>query len=185
MYDVSRIPVRDALLTLLNDGLVERNRQNQMVVRAFTEEDLRDTLLVEATLSGMTAGRAALRAGADDLEELKALLDEADGIIAGEGQQRTSELSRISWAFHRKVNLTARSKRLSAALRSVSVNFAQDLMSELPEWWMTSSHAEHRLILEAISQRDAERAKVLTVTHFDHLAEEMVRTLRAHATIPA
>ena len=167
VYDVSRIPIRDALLSLHAEGFVTRNARNQVTVSEFRPEDLADTFRIEAVLSGLTAERAAVRATDEELEGLRRIASE-------ELPQRIDKAraAQLAWEFHRSINKMARSPRLTAALRAVSVPFIQDFMRELDDWWQTSVE-EHREIARAICARDAEAARDATVRHFDHAADAL------------
>ena len=173
VYDVSRIPIRDALLSLHAEGFVTRNARNQATVSEFRPEDLADTFRIEAALSGLTAERAAVRATDEELDDLRR--------IASEELQEPidkARAARLTWEFHRSINKMARSPRLTAALRAVSVPFIQDFMRELDDWWRTSVD-EHREIAAAICARDAEGAREATVRHFDHAADALSGFLSA------
>lgn len=167
VYDVSRIPIRDALLSLIAEGFVVRNERNQVTVAEFRPDDLADTFRIEAVLSGLTVERAATRATDEELAKISALVakDLEDPI-----DRRNA--AKMAWEFHRTVNNTARSPRLIAALRAVSVPILQDFMIELDDWWRCS-HEEHREIAAALQARDAQRAQDATVHHFHHAADAL------------
>lgn len=173
VYDVSRIPIRDALLSLAAEGFVVRNERNQMTIAEFRPEDLADTFRIEAVLSGLTAARAAVRATDEELEQVSTLVAEE----LGDPIDR-AKAAKVAWEFHRAVNRMARSPRLIAALRSVSVPIVQDFMRDLDDWWQLS-HAEHREIAAALRARDADRAQEATVRHFDHAADALTDLLRS------
>ncbi len=84
MLGISRMPARDALMTLEHEGLVE-NRPDGRYVIQLTEEDVRNFLQVRAALERVAAelaahnmneeGRAALLARLRDLEDAVARKD--------------------------------------------------------------------------------------------------------------
>jgi len=162
LYAVSRIPVRDALILLSAQGFVVRNKRNQMVVARFTQEDLVDTIRVEAYLCGMAARHAATRATDEEISELLTLVEEKP---ATPGQR-----AQLSWQFHRKINAMAHSPRLAAALRAVQVPFAQDFRDDLSQWWETSAD-EHGALAAAVADRNEDKAQQLMVDHFEHIAQ--------------
>lgn len=176
IYDVSRVPIRDALLTLLSEGFVERNRRNQMVTAEWSPDDLLDTFRIEALLCGLAARLAVQNATDAELEEMDALLRRGED--AGDPPDR-SITAAVTWQFHRSVNRAARSRRLIAALRAVSVHFVQDFMKEVPGWWC-HSREQHREIFEAIRARDAELAERLMRHHFEEAGQHVARFLVDH-----
>jgi DNA-binding GntR family transcriptional regulator len=179
-YDVSRIPVRDALITLLHEGFVARNHRNQMVATRFSTDDVIDTFQIEALLCGFGARRAAANLTDDDLERLDGLLRRAE--LAGDPPER-SVAAPVAWEFHRIINRGASSPRLTAALRAVTITFAQDHMREVPEWWR-ESRRHHREILEALAARDADEAEHRMRRHFELAGECFAGFLAQRALTP-
>src|ERR1700754_4253911 len=72
-FGTSRTPVREALLQLEAQGLVDVEPNRGAVVRAFDADDLRDLYEVRALLEPQAAARAATRISADDIERLEEL----------------------------------------------------------------------------------------------------------------
>src|SRR5260221_9861868 len=64
---VSRVPVREALVELERQGLVEFDPNGRAAVREFTEEDVHEILGLRATLQSIAAGLAGSRVTNDDL----------------------------------------------------------------------------------------------------------------------
>lgn len=173
-YGVSRVPIRDALLTLLSEGFVQRNRRNQMVSAEWTPADLLDTFRIEALLCGLAARLATALATDDELDEIDEIV--ARGENAGDPPDR-SIMAQASWEFHRRVNQTAGSRRLITSLRAVSVSFVQDFLKEIPDWWC-HSREQHRHILEAMRSHDADRAEELMREHFEDAGRHLSNYLQ-------
>ena len=77
-FGTSRTPIREALLQLEAQGLVEVEPNRGAVVRTFDRDDLRDLYEVRALLEPHAAARAAHAHHArDDIERLDALCDDA------------------------------------------------------------------------------------------------------------
>lgn len=163
-FDVSRIPVRDALAKLETQGFVRPNKRAQMVVKPFTKSDLLDTFYVEALVSGATAARAAQNRTEAELVRLAAVTEAGEKAAAARDRSATA---RSSWEFHQIVNTMARSPRLIVALKAISIEFLQDFSKELPFWW-DETVVEHREIYAAIESQDSATATRLTQSHFVH-----------------
>src|SRR6187431_2890956 len=76
-YGTSRTPVREALLQLEAQGLVEVEPNRGAVVRPFDRADLLDLYEVRALLEPAAAARAARRIGPDDIGRLEQLCAES------------------------------------------------------------------------------------------------------------
>src|SRR5262249_13872349 len=74
---VSRVPVREALVELERQGLVEFDENGRATVRAFTKEDVQEILSLRAALQRMAAALAAAKLTDADLERLEAILAKA------------------------------------------------------------------------------------------------------------
>src|SRR3954464_14907703 len=104
-FGTSRTPVREALLQLEAQGLVDVEPNRGAVVRRFDRAALRDLYEVRALLEPQAAARAARRIGPEAIRELEALCEAEDLILANE-------------AFHRIILEAAGSPRLSTAMRA-------------------------------------------------------------------
>ena len=70
--DVSRSPVRNALLRLQDDGLVTQSKGQSFQVAAIRKEDCRELMEARLAIEGQAAFWAAERAGAPDLAKMEA-----------------------------------------------------------------------------------------------------------------
>jgi DNA-binding GntR family transcriptional regulator len=172
---VGRGAVRMALVRLEHDGLVERERNRGARVRRVTETEAVEILEVRAALESLAARKAARRATAKDVRELRAILREM-----GTKRER-GDLIAVSDAnarLHRRiVEISGHDtvRRLSGLLISQIVRFQYRtvLLPGRPE----RSHREHTAIVDAIAAGDGEAAERAMRRHLSHVAE----ALRARA----
>src|SRR6476646_5070508 len=75
-FGTSRTPVREALLQLEAQGLVEVEPNRGAVVKAFDAADLLDLYELRALLEPQAAARAATRIGDADIARLTVLSDD-------------------------------------------------------------------------------------------------------------
>ena len=98
-FGTSRTPIREALLQLEAQGLVEVEPNRGAVVRSFDRDDLLDLYQLRALLEPRAAALATPRISEQDIEALHALCEAEDQIAANE-------------AFHRIILEAAGSPRL-------------------------------------------------------------------------
>ena len=156
---VSRLPVRDALKTLVAEGLAVQRPRTWAVVREFTAADIADLGEVRSALEVLAFRLAAQRRDKAGLQRLRADLD--------------AELAAA------EVGDAVRARRAAADFHQTVVDLAaNELLSELEQVlrsrmrWLLSQHddlltvgAEHEQLYAAIAERDAVRAEQLAVAH--------------------
>src|SRR4051794_15263108 len=115
----SRTPVREALILLAREGLVDIEPRRGAVVRPFDAADLADLYDVRALIEPYAARRAATRIAPPDVARLNDLCDRADARGAADDAAVEDQ---VAWneEFHRIVVAAAGSPRLEAALRAVA-----------------------------------------------------------------
>ena len=98
---VSRTPLRSALMTLEHEGLLETLPGGGFVVREFTRTDIDDAIELRGVLEGTAARLAAERLESDDeLEPLRDLLRDMDGIVRTQSIETFMEYLRVNDEFH-------------------------------------------------------------------------------------
>jgi len=151
-FGISRTPIREALLELSYEGLVEITPRSGMAVVGITPEDAVDNFAVLAALVGKAAEMATGRMTPAELAELAELADAIEG---------SDDVVAANRRFHRALNLAARSPRLLTYLRqAVRVNYFE-LFPEAEQ----RSKEEHAALLEAMIRGDAPAARAIAEAH--------------------
>jgi len=172
---IGRAAVRMALVRLEHDGLVEHERHRGARVRRVSEEEAVEILEVRAALESLAARRAAERATAQDVRDLRAILREM------RGHRERGDLMAVSdanAALHRRIleisgHETAR--RLSGTLMSQIVRF--QYRTVLLPGRSDRSLREHTAIVQAIAAADGDMAERAMRRHLSQVAD----ALRARA----
>ncbi|MGW7538594.1 GntR family transcriptional regulator [Amycolatopsis sp. NPDC054798] len=163
---VSSSPVREAMLTLVNEGLMEPVRNRGYRVVAMSEQDLdeiyelRQLLEVPATLS---AGAKAQRADLDRLDSLAEAIE--DAAEAGD----VARFLDADRRFHLELLALGGNRRLVdsiAGLRNQTRLYGLEKLAEGRR--LTGAAREHRDILAAIAARDWDGLKDLVHAHLRH-----------------
>ena len=96
-YGVSRIPVREALLQLQNEGLVHMTPHSGAVVSEISFASAKDYFAVERELQVLATRAAALRRTGEDCEELKSFITQMESAAAADD---TATYSALNHQFH-------------------------------------------------------------------------------------
>jgi len=180
--NVSRTPLRLALLSLERDGLLEKHPSRGFVVRAFRLEDIYDAIEMRAVMEGTAARFAAERLPLDEavrdsnlrpawqcVEEIDATLGDP-ALPVPHVYERYIELNQ---RFHDLLLGLAQSAVLRREMeRLLSLPFAspnafllvQSESSESRKILLFGQH-QHHALLEAIGQRQGTRAEALAREH--------------------
>ncbi|MER6982498.1 GntR family transcriptional regulator [Streptomyces carpinensis] len=156
---VSRLPVREALKTLVAEGLVTPRPRTWAVVREFTASDVADLHEVQSTLETLSFRLAAQRHTRAGLHKLRANLDaELEAAQAGDAVRAR----RAAADFHQTVTSLAANELLNELERV--------LRSRLR--WLLGQHddllgvaREHETLYQAIAERDVQRVEALVLKH--------------------
>jgi DNA-binding GntR family transcriptional regulator len=153
----SRTPIREALLVLESEGLIEAVPNRGAIVRSYTGEDLRELYTLRAVLEGHGARCAAGRITED---ELQALQDNCTRYAELQStDERLPDLVQENFGFHGIILTAAGSARLTAMVEQVrTLPLIYQSYMEYSEDNRRTALQHHLGILEALRQRDAERA---------------------------
>jgi DNA-binding GntR family transcriptional regulator len=181
-FQVSRMPIRQALQQLHAQGLVEIVPNQGAYVRGPTPREVQEAYLVRAELEGVAAELSAELISEDQLQRLK----EAEGLfeqgvrrLAGRRRPEASPSHRGKSAreeiwirandlFHEVVQEAACNERLRESIRALHRSFPRSLTWSVLNNDLRLLHENidhHRGIREAIERRDGPEARRLMVAH--------------------
>lgn len=166
---VSRTPVRQALVKLEAEGLVEIPPNRGAVVCSFSIEDVWDIYDLRAELEGYGARRAAFRIDKEGLEKLRRLTGEMEELLDQRSREREEEirlLVSLNGEFHDTIAEASENRRLQRLIqRTVEVPLVfKSFLWYTPEERRISNHY-HRKILGALQAGDGSRSEIVMRGH--------------------
>ena len=172
---VSRTPIRAALHTLAEEGLISLVRNKGAIVVGVTRDDLVDIYRIRMRLEGLASATAAARISESDLERLRNAVELAEFYIS---KNDTEHLKELDTEFHSIIYRASGNRMLNKTLSELHRNITSyRKMSLAVPGRLERSAREHREIFEAIEARDAERADRLTSEHIAAALENMLITV--------
>jgi DNA-binding GntR family transcriptional regulator len=173
---MSRTPVREALLMLESEGLVESIPRRGATVRSYAVGDLDDVYQLRALLEGYSARRAATRISTEDVARLEESCDRFDRLRA---EDDLLDLVKENLLFHSVIHEAAASDRLGALVRKViEIPLVyKSFYWYSPEQKLISQHY-HRQLTRALRVGDAERAELIMKEHVLEARDFLLAQLR-------
>ena len=178
LLKVSRTPLREAIKTLAAEGLVELLPNRGAVALTLTEEDVLNTFEVMAGLEGQSGELAAQRITEAELDEIRAMHFE---MLAAYTRRDLSAYYRLNSAIHAAINQAARNPVLTTTYNQVNARLqALRFRSNQDGQKWKQALAEHELMIDALSRRDAPAMRAVLLAHLDHKRDVVIEQLRGH-----
>lgn len=161
--DVSRTPVREALLRLESEGILESSDRGGFLVRSLDVAEIRSTYELRAAVEGFAARLAAERGRPEALEAIRRAVEAADRPV--DGVDEGYELNRL---VHRAIVVAADNQAFLDTFDTIwgrSQSFRMFAKLHETELRFLDADPDHRAVLKAIDQGDGERAQDALTRH--------------------
>ena len=170
---ISRTPVREALLRLQHEGLLRIVPRRGVFVIRKRKREIIEIVLASAALEGIAARLAAERATDQEIASVREAFPE---MASGPTLISVEEYSEINARFHQYLVDLARSEQLSRMVESLQIHMRAIRARTMGDGdRMHRSVGEHREIVEALENRDAQLVDLRVRDHGFHLAGHLSR----------
>ncbi|GAB3794084.1 GntR family transcriptional regulator [Virgibacillus kimchii] len=158
-YNVSEIPVREAIQQLVSEGYLESLPHVGAMVKSISPEDVREIFELRINLEGLATELAVDNLSNSNLKHLQEIL------LRSEGINNLEEYDKLNREFHEYIYLHANNKRMFTIISDL-----WDNSKRYPAIFQTvedykKSIKEHKKIFKALEKRDALLAKDIMVEH--------------------
>ncbi|PTX58504.1 GntR family transcriptional regulator [Melghirimyces profundicolus] len=178
--NVSRTPIREVLKQLESEGLLTPLRRG-MIVRSFSKEDIRQIYDLRTLLEGYAAGQAALFRTPTDLQQMREANRLYEQVMDQKDPEEISSILKIVRAnqhFHEAIHVASHNEHLRFHISKVVV---LPLVFQSFYWYdrleRIRSLESHQTILEAIENRDSERARIAMHEHIYQGRDKVLKHL--------
>lgn len=176
---VSRTPIREAIRKLELEGLVIMVPRKGAMVAQISKENLKDVLEVRAALEKLAVELACERITQEGIIDLKIACEYFAQMT------RTGDVTRISKAdeaLHNVIVKATGNQRLEQMISNLSEQMYRYRFEYLKESkYHTPLIEEHRVLYEAIKERNKEKASAQIVTHIENQLNRIMEHL--HFTV--
>lgn len=169
---VSRTPVREALMQLELEGLVNNIPNKGAVVVGVSEKDIEDVYAIRMSIEGLAAKLCAEKITDDELKALEKIVDLQEFYLI---KNNTEQIWKLDGDFHKIIYESSRSR----PLRYMLSNFHNYIKSARDISIQTAGRAEktvaeHKAILEAIRSKNGPLAESLTAEHIRNAKNNLI-----------
>ncbi len=163
---VSRTPIREAIRKLEQEGFVVMIPRRGAYVADISIKDISQVFEIRGALEELAAALAAERITENELEYLERMVVEIRTHIENKNMEKIVE---ADVNFHEVLYKASRNERLVEIinnLREQMLRFRSYSMNQPGR--LNKTWEEHRLMVEAIAARDAEKARAIAGMHMEN-----------------
>lgn len=170
---VSITPVREALLTLRGEGMVQLEPRRGYVVVPMSRQDIADIYWLQATMAKELAVSAIERLSEAQIDELEQANDElARAIVDGD----PAAITAAEFGFHRLFNRSTGRIKLSWFLLHVA-RYMPPLIYVTDISWGEATVDSHRRLIDALRRRDRDALVAVVDEEFADGAQRLIAQL--------
>ena len=175
-FGVSLIPVREALKTLLGEGLLDHQPRLGYTVTALSQAELDELYVVRGALEAAALEAAVRQSTQVDHDRAKAIHDALGRAVAADD---AGGFQRASREFHEALLLPCRMPRLLHML-DIAWNLTEPVqtMMRTTEEDRAGMREDHQQMLDAFVARDPEALKTAADAHHERLTACIARISR-------
>lgn len=168
--DVSRMPIREALRKLEAEGLVKLEPHRGAIVKPMNVEDVEEIYELRANLEKMAVQKSVPKMTKEDLRKLEKLVKEM------EKAEDSDDFISSNIAFHHLLIKRCPWSRLLSFIETLWNGFPQQTPTLL-SGQVDFSNVEHRQILSAVEEGDADKAAGLVTEHIRRTGTALVENM--------
>ncbi|GAB7386371.1 GntR family transcriptional regulator [Bacillaceae bacterium] len=174
--NISRTPIREALLKLESQGFVRTLPRKGVVVAEISHEEILEIFTILSALEVLAVKLAAQKMDQQTMEKLDEAIEKIDRVLKG-------ELDVDIMQFHLEINETLYKAAKSPKLYELLIGLMDYIRAfahlgyETPGR-MRRSMEEHRDIMLAVKNREAEMAEYLTRIHIENSKKAFINAIK-------
>ena len=166
--DVGRTPLREAIRMLQREGLVISEPNRRLRIAELSATDMEELYVMRVALEGVATRITVPTLGSDGIAELEGLMAQMDHYMRNEDH---TGFRGPHHAFHARLVVAAgeRVTSMIAQLFDHAERYRVNFGATKPEIWV-QRRAEHRAIVDACAEGDAELAVHRLIEHYGRTA---------------
>ena len=177
-FGISKIPVREALIQLKAEGLVNFYPNRGAFVSEISAAEADEIYVMRIALETAVLARAIPHLTVAHLKHAKEILDAIDR------EENIAKWGELNWEFHATLYSPAALPRVMDTIRTLHSNIARYLVLYLAGMaYQKKSQKEHRAILDACRHGEIEKAVAVLEIHLQGASDHLVAFLNKQETL--
>jgi DNA-binding GntR family transcriptional regulator len=160
---ISRIPVREAIKKLEQDGLIEKLEKGGFIVKDPTSEEIEETFGIRACLESYAAALATRHMDASTVDKLEDVLKKYRDALR---RKDIAKMTLLNNRLDEIIFTMSGSKKLYALIgnfRDFIFRYRKALLTNMD--YAAMSLSDHEVIVQAMKERDGEKVEKLMRKH--------------------
>jgi DNA-binding GntR family transcriptional regulator len=175
--NMSRTPLRDALLMLEGEGLLERHGAKGLQVKYLNLEDFIENLSIRRLLEPDAARAAAGRIPQNELDDLGKRLEDLLASARLDAQQPDRSIVRsVDEDLHNAISKAARNQKMASIIGNLRRQTQMFDLRSVPER-LESTCVEHLAIVRALASGAGDAAEEAMRVHLDGVRQSIIARL--------
>ncbi|MEI6309000.1 MAG: GntR family transcriptional regulator [bacterium] len=171
-YQVSRTPLREAVVVLEQEGLVEIRSHLGVYVSSLSDKEIVDLLRVEIALEGLAVAQAAVRITGQELAKLEELHEKIHQLA---GLPDLATFYQYDRQFHALLVTFSSSPTLIKILeKQLSKIYLSRFYTTLAPNRLQHSVDEHQEIIQALQSHNPQGTRKALVRHLESVIEDFI-----------
>ncbi|MFF5180614.1 GntR family transcriptional regulator [Micromonospora sp. NPDC000316] len=170
---LSITPVREALLMLRAEDMVELQPRRGHVVAPLARQDIIDVFSLQGHIAGELAARVAVSITPAQLDDLRR---QHERLRRAAQARQVTRVEQLEFEFHRSINRLTDARKLSWLLRTAT-RYTPSRFYAADAEWRAGMIADHEALLEALEAHDPVTVRPVMARHFTDGAERLVKHL--------
>lgn len=176
-FNVSRMPVREALKQLELEGLVVVYPYRGVEVAQLDPVEIVELFAIRGALERLAVGRAVDALGADDLAALQDLLERMDAL--GNDAAASQEWIELNGLYHERINAAGGWDQLLDAISTYRDKVDRYVRVYFSRQGRERAQQQHWALFEALKTRDADKAQAIIEDHSISTANTLLESIGA------
>ncbi|MCB1022703.1 MAG: GntR family transcriptional regulator [Acidobacteria bacterium] len=185
-FDVSQMPVRQAIGRLADAGFVEIIPRSGTYIARIDPREIAETFEVRTALERLAAETAVSNLTADELDQLTAMVDAMDETVEDAAQRQRHE--ELNTEFHRRLVRLSGNRKLYEIYEELEAHIKIARIHSATEEWrarVAQEQTEHRGILKALGRREAAELGQALADHIRRAQRNLLADLERREAAPA